>query len=164
MTPAPITPSRSGTAVNSSAPVESTIRSSVTGAGGMSTGHGTGRQDHVLRLHTPGCPVVGVYSTCDRRAVCRCRADPVTPLPLKSPATPPVSLSPRRLCARSSAARRLSTPATAMPTSAKCSLGVDILVRGIEQRLGGNAAPVQTGAAVSGACRLCRGSCRCRRY
>ena len=115
ITPAPITPKRAGTLSNSSAPVESTIKSSVNGVGAMSTGTDPGASTTCAASSTCGSPSWGTNSTCLGPG-CAANSLPwpasaVTPLPSKSPPMPAVSLATTpSLCAIIAGMSRVNGP------------------------------------------------------
>ena len=91
MTPAPITPRRTGTSVSMSAPVESIICSSSIGAGAILTGTEPAAIMTLLASNTWTLPLLSVTSTFAPTRTFPTPEMGVTPLCLKSPVMPPVS-------------------------------------------------------------------------
>ncbi len=159
MTPAPTTPSRCGTSVNSSAPVESTI-SSPNGAGGISIG-----TEPVARITLPAS-MISASPSCGVNSTLR----PASNLPLPARSGDAVGLEQAR-----DAAGQLADDMTlafqhhadihrqipgADAVHRETVLRIVELVRTVEQRLRGNAAHVQTGATEDRLCRRHRATSR----
>ncbi len=147
MTPAPITHSRLGTASSSSAPQESMIcwpskGKDFSAVGTEPLASTTWRARSGLSL-----PSVPVTST-TRPASSLPRPNiGVTPAALRSAATPPVmplTIAARRFCM---AARSRLSPVAPDAVGGELVLGAMPELRGFQQRLGGNAAGIQAGAA-----------------
>ena len=113
ITPAPITPSRDGTSEKAKAPVESTMRSPSTGAGGMSMGTEPGASTTCRACNVRPSPAWGEKATRFSVSSCPCPASASTPLPANSVPMPPVS------CATTASLRAImrGTSTATLPTS-----------------------------------------------
>ena len=122
MTPAPITPSFFGTAWNSRAPVESTMMSSVSGAGGISTGREPEAMITFSASRTWVLPSRPVTSTCLLASSLPWPSKEVTPLALNRVAMPPVRFLTMLALRATIAGTSMVTPLASIPWTLKASL------------------------------------------
>ena len=148
MTPAPITIRCLGTSGRASAPVESTIRfwSTSTPASGAGS-------EPVAMTIAPGSSVVTAPSVGGRPRPCRARRGAPAPLIqstlffLNRNSTPLVSWRDRSRPSASSSPAGSASASTSMPKPAKSLPASLEEFGGVQQRLGGDAADVEAGAA-----------------
>ncbi|MCY1432487.1 hypothetical protein D9M71_484870 [compost metagenome] len=121
ITPAPITPSFFGTAWKSRAPVESTITSWSTGAGGMSTGLEPEARITFSASTICTLPSEPVTSTCLLASSLPWPSSRVTPLALNRVATPPVRFFTMVSLRPTMVGTSMETPLASMPWTLKAS-------------------------------------------